>query len=109
MESVIIPIALGLFIVVLGILNFKGNINSIHYYHRKRVTEENKGIFAKLMGVGTILCGVGVVAFGVFSYISETTNGPLYTAIGSWCVIVCLVVGLLISFYAMIKYNKGIF
>lgn len=109
MEAIIVPVTLGIFIVVLGICNFKGNINSIHWYHRQRVTEENKMAYAKLMGVGTILCGAGIIAFGAFSLITELSKLSIFTIIGSALVITGLVIGLGISLYAMIKYNKGIF
>lgn len=61
MESIIVPIALGTLLIVLGVNNFKGNINSIHWYHRKRVVEADKAVFGKLMGIGTIVCGAGCV------------------------------------------------
>ena len=109
MESVVVPIVLGIFIVVLGICNFKGIINSIHWYHRQRVAEENKMAYAKLMGVGTVLCGAGIIVFGTLSLVTELTKLSFFTIIGSASVIIGLIIGLGISLYAMIKYNKGIF
>ena len=55
MEPIIIPIVLGILLIILGVNNLKGNINSIHLYHRKRVTEEDKAAFGKLVGIGTIV------------------------------------------------------
>ena len=109
MESIIVPIAIGALIVALGVNNLKGNINSIHWYHRKRVAEEDKAAFGKLMGIGTIVCGSGCILLGLFSGLTELLNRNIFNIIGSVLVVICIVLGLGISFYAMFKYNKGIF
>ena len=109
MESIIVPIAIGALIIALGVNNLKGNINSIHWYHRKRVTEENKAVFGKHIGIGTIVCGAGCFLFGFFSALTELLDQPIFIIIGGVIVVVCMVVGLGISFYALFKYNKGIF
>lgn len=49
MTAYLPPIAVGIVLMVFGISNLKGNINSIHSYHRHRVSEEDKAIFGKLM------------------------------------------------------------
>lgn len=109
MGDIIGPILLGLCVVILGVCNFNGNINSIHWYHRQRITEENKKMFGRLMGVGTIFCGVGIMVLGLSALAAQSTGNELFTTIGSAIVMMCVAVGLGISFYAMIKYNKGIF
>ncbi len=109
MGSVIVPIVLGIFISILGLSNMKGNISSVHWYHRKRITEENRLPFGKTIGLGTIICGVSLVAFGCLSFVAEKTQIDLFTIIGSVIVVLGLVAGLALSLYAMIKYNKGIF
>ncbi len=109
MESYIIPIVLGLFIVVLGICNLRGNINAIHWYHRQRVAEENKKAFGKLMGIGTITCGTSIIVYGLLLLLTELTKQPIFTLIGAVLIAVGIFAGIGISFYAMIKYNKGIF
>lgn len=109
MGSVIGPVVLGMLIVVLGILNMKGNISSVHWYHRTRVTEENRLPFGKLIGLGTIIIGASMAAFGGFAFIAKTANQQVFITIGSAVVVLGIVVGLAMSFYAMFKYNKGIF
>lgn len=109
MGAAIGPIILGIFISILGFSNMKGNISSIHRYHRKRVTEENRLPFGRMIGLGTIICGVAIVVFGCLSFVAEKTQIDLFTIIGSVIVVIGLVIGLALSFYAMIKYNKGIF
>ena len=109
MGAVIGPIILGVFISILGFSNMKGNISSVHWYHRKRITEENRLPFGRMIGLGTIICGVSLVVFGCFSFAAEKTQIGIFTIIGAVIVVVGLVIGLALSLYAMFKYNKGIF
>lgn len=57
MEEIILLI-LGLFISVLGIINMTGNISTIHWYNRRKVTEEDIPKYGKAMGIGTLIIGV---------------------------------------------------
>ena len=41
MGEFIIQIIIGLIIIIIGILNMKGNISLLHSYHRKRVKKED--------------------------------------------------------------------
>ena len=100
---------LGIVCIIIGISNRKGNISSLHSYHRKRVSEEDRLPFGKLVGFGTIICGVALLIMGGMSYLAEILLDELYLIIGSAVLIVGLAVGIGISFYAMFKYNKGIF
>ncbi len=109
MDSVFVPIILGIFILILGIFNMKGNISSIHWYHRQRLTEENRILFGKVVGLGTIIIGASIIAFGALSLAAELLGIHLFIIIGSVIAAVGTVVGLALSLYAMIKYNKGIF
>ena len=47
--------------------------------------------------------------FGCVSFVAEKTQIDIFTIIGAVIVVVGLVIGLALSLYAMIKYNKGIF
>ena len=109
MDAVIGPIILGVFISMLGVFNMRGNISSIHWYHRKRVTEKDRLPFGRMVGLGTVICGVSIAVFGCLSFAAEKTRLDFFTVIGSVVVIVGLATGLALSLYAMIKYNKGIF
>ena len=109
MDSVIVPIGLGIFISILGIFNMRGQISSIHWYHRRRVTEENIRPFGKMVGLGTIIIGVSVTLAGVLNLAAELMKNDLFAVAGEVLVVMGLAVGLGVSFYAMIKYNKGIF
>ena len=97
-------IGIGLFVCILGIINMTGNISSLHWYHRQRITEENRKPFGKLIGTGTLIIGISLVVFGALSFIAEK-----YMIFATVLLITGVVIGLLISVWAMIKYNKGIF
>ena len=109
MISFITTAALGLLVCVFGIINMTGNISSLHSYHRKRVTEEDRKPFGKLVGLGTLLIGIAMIVFGVLFLMFEKTQLDFYIIIGTVLLIAGIIAGMVISFYAMVKYNKGIF
>lgn len=98
MGEFIIQIIIGLIIMIIGILNMKGNISLLHSYHRKRVKKEDIIPFEKKIGIGSIIIGITIILAGVFTILN-------YTHISN----VVLSIGITIIFYAMFKYNKGIF
>ena len=103
------PVIIGIFIAFLGVLNIRGNINTIHWYHRKRVAEEDVLPFGRLIGSGTIIIGVCIAVMGLCNFVAIKTGNTSFTLLGSVIMVAGLVVGLGLSFYAMMKYNKGIF
>ncbi len=100
---------LGVVICVLGVMNMRGNISSLHSYHRHRVSPEDVKPFGKLVGLGTLIIGITVIIFSILNFIGITLNAPIYTIIATVLLFVGLIAGLVISFYAMKKYNGGIF
>ena len=100
---------LGILVSILGIINMTGNISSLHWYHRQRVTEENRKPFGKLVGLGTLIIGLSMLVFGILFLIFEQTQLQAFVVIGVIELIVSIIVGMLVSFYAMKKYNGGIF
>ena len=109
MAAAIGPAIVGIILIALGISNIRGNISSIHSYHRKRVSEEDKKPFGRLVGTGTLIIGAAVIVFGALNYISEMLANNVFRIAGAVLLAVSVIVGLGMSFYAMIKYNKGIF
>ena len=92
----------GILIVCLGIMNFKGNISSIHWYNRRKVAKENEKQYGKYMGIGTIVVGSSLILNSILQMIFELEI--------FYCIIVIgVVVGLGFILYSQIKYNKGIF
>ena len=100
---------LGILVSILGIINMTGNISSLHWYHRQRVTEENRKPFGKLVGLGTLIIGLSMIVFGILFLIFEQTQLQAFVVIGVIELIVSIIVGMIVSFYAMKKYNGGIF
>ena len=105
----IVTFLIGVIGIVLGISNMRGNISTLHSYHRHRVSEEDRIPFGKQVGLGTMVIGVGIIIFSVLSTVTLYTENNIFTLIGTAVLIVGIVVGLIMSFKAMIKYNKGIF
>ena len=108
MPAFIVTALVGVVCIVLGISNIKGNISSLHSYHRNRVSEEDRIPFGRKVGLGTIIVGVAIILFSGLSAVTLYTNNDLFILIGAGILIAGIIVGLVISFKAMIKYNKGI-
>ena len=100
---------IGVVCIIIGIAHRKGNISLLHSYHRKRVAEEDILPFGKMIGLGTIIIGAALIFMGVLTFIASSLQENVYSTIGTVGLIVGLVVGFAINFYAMIKYNKGLF
>lgn len=109
MKELWVTLALGALVCVLGAINMTGNLSTLHRYHYKRVSEENRKPFGKLVGGGTVLIGVSLMLFGALFFVSEKTQNGTYLFVASVLLVVGVVIGLGLSFYAMFKYNKGIF
>ena len=102
MEHILMGI-IGILCIGLGILNRRGNIESLHSYHTRRVSEEDRIPFGRLVGTGTILVGFSLIVSAALAFagVSEMIQ-EVVTVAG-------LVAGIPIITYAMFKYNKGIF
>lgn len=109
MVETVVSLFVGIVCIVLGVSNMRGNISSIHSYHRNRVKEEDVIPFGRLVGLGTILIGVGIIVFGGMTIVTNVTENDFFLILGIGILIVAVIIGLCLSFYAMIKYNKGIF
>ncbi len=109
MPAYIILFFVGVICIVFGISNMMGNLSSLHSYHRHRVSEEDRIPFGRRVGLGTILVGGGIIVFSVLSAVTLLTERQLFMTVGIGIMLVSIVAGLILSFYAMIKYNKGIF
>ena len=109
MAGNIVAFLVGVICIVLGISNMRGNIDTLHSYHRQRVSEEDRIPFGKQVGLGTMVIGIGIIIFSVLSTVTLYTENNIFILIGTAVLIVGIVAGLIISSKAMIKYNKGIF
>ncbi len=109
MAEFITPVIFGVICILIGVLNTKGNISTLHSYHRKRVAEENRIPFGRCVGLATIICGAALIVFGIFSALTFFTENRFYTILGSILLISAFIVGMILCFYALKKYNGGIF
>ena len=92
---------IGIVISVIGIVNIKGNISTVHSYNRRKVSEEDVPKYGKAVGTGTLIIGVSLVIAYFTTFWSMTIMG--------FIVITGIVIGLSFILYAQIKYNHGIF
>ena len=109
MAGFVVSFLVGVICIVLGASNMRGNISSLHEYHRRRVSEEDRIPFGKKVGLGTIIIGVGIMVFSVLSGITVYTDKEIFTVIGTVLLIISIIVGMILSLSAMMRYNKGIF
>lgn len=109
MVGFIVAFLVGGLVVALGVSNMLGNISSIHFYHRARVSEENKVPFGRKVGLGTVIIGGSIMLYSVLAIVTHYTSNNLFAIIGSVLMGIGIIAGLVLSIYAMVKYNKGIF
>ena len=105
MEHILAAIV-GIVCIVIGISNRKGNLSMLHSYHKNNVSEEDRIPFGKLVGVGMIIVGVALAAYGGLCFASDMLQEAMYATVGNAVLIIGLVVGLGLAFFAMKKYNK---
>ena len=91
---------LGVFISIIGIVNIKGNISTVHSYNRRKVSEEDIPKYGKVVGTGTLIIGAFIIAYFT-TFWSNIIIG--------FILIPAVVIGLAFILYAQIKYNHGIF
>ena len=92
----------GICITILGIFNLKGNISTIHWYNRLKITEKNRKKYGKSMGIGSLIIGICMTITAILQMIFYNENIWYITVIG-------IIIGLIFMIYGQIKYNRGIF
>ena len=107
--SGLICLAVGIVIMIFGIMHTTGNISTLHSYHRNNIKEEDKKPFGKRVGVGTIIMGASCVALGLGMLLGELLSMPILVTIGYVSMTVGFIIGIIIALWAIKKYNKTIF
>lgn len=100
MENTMLLI-LGIFISVIGIVNIRGNISTIHSYNRRKVKDKDIPKYGNAVGTGTLVIGV-VLVLSYAVYFWNEAAIPYITIPG-------IILGLALILYGQIKYNHGIF
>lgn len=95
-------LGLGAIITVLGIFNLRGNIGSIHWYNRRKVSKEDQLPYCRCMGLGSLIIGISLIIAGVIQVVFTAEAGAVIILVG-------IILGLALMLYAQFKYNKGIF
>ena len=108
MFGVIIVFLVGILLIVIGIGNLKGNISTLHSYHRHRVKESDIPAFSKAVGTGTIIAGGSIFLYGACLLATLITENKTFTLAGS-VLTVGIFSGLAVILWAIVKYNKGLF
>ena len=109
MNTLIMPVIIGVVIIVMGCMHMKGNISTLHSYHRKRVTEEDRIPFGRKVGTGSIMIGCALILKACLDYAAGSMNNPMLNTAGTAALVIGFVTGTALIVYAMMKYNKGIF
>lgn len=95
-------LGLGTILTALGIFNMCGNIGSIHWYNRRKVTKENQKAYCMVVGLGTLIIGVCLIVSGIVQALIGIEPSAVIMVIG-------ILVGLTLILYAQFKYNRGLF
>ena len=95
-------LGIGTITAILGIFNLRGNIGSIHWYNRRKVSKEDQLPYCRCIGLGTLLIGAAMIIAGVVQALVSTEAGAVIILIG-------IILGLTLMLYAQFRYNKGIF
>ena len=100
---------IGIVLIVIGVIQYRGNISLLHAYHRNRVAKEDVKPMGKLVGKGSIIIGVGLCLNAIFNVIAVMVKDQIFSLVGTILLFINLIIGMGIIFYALKKYNKGIF
>ena len=95
-------LGIGTIISVLGVFNLRGNIGSIHWYNRRKVSKEDQLPYCRCVGLGTLLIGAAMIISGFLQALVSIEAGAVVILIG-------IIIGLVLILYAQFKYNSGIF
>ena len=95
-------LGIGTIISVLGVFNLRGNIGSIHWYNRRKVSKEDQLPYCRCVGLGTLLIGAAMIISGFLQALVSIEAGAVVILIG-------IIIGLVLILYAQFKYNRGIF
>ncbi|MCI8698338.1 MAG: hypothetical protein HFF29_04445 [Oscillospiraceae bacterium] len=93
---------LGIILMIGGVFNMKGNIVSIHWYNRARVTEADAPKYGKAMGLGILIAGGSIALTAILQMIFDVE--PLF-----WIAAAGTAAGVAVILFAQFKYNRGIF
>lgn len=102
MTEWIAMIVLGLLLILMGILNLRGDLSSIHWYNRRKVAAEHRSAYGRCMGAGSAAIGGGLLLTGLLQLARPMEARYLIALLG-------VILGLGLMLYGQFRYNRGIF
>lgn len=94
---------LGIGLIYIGYMIWKKQmIWVLHYYHRSKLKAEDKTMYCKFMGIGSIICGIGCIQYPYLKYFVS-----YYLSVVTFWIMI--ITGICCMIYSQFKYNKGIF
>ena len=101
--ELIVMCAVGLLCVVLGLLIWKKQmISLVHDYHHRHVRPEDVPAYTRLVGIGLLLIGAGILLTEIIDLVTGTLWGWLAFGAG-------FVAGIALMQRAQTKYNGSLF
>ncbi|MGN0686582.1 MAG: DUF3784 domain-containing protein [Oscillospiraceae bacterium] len=99
----IIPIAVGITLLIFGyLIGIKKKIRLVHSYHYKRVAEQDKPAFCRGVGLGNAIIGLAALLVPVLTRLIGEDTALIIAAVAA-------VIALVIVFFTIIRYNRGLF
>ena len=99
--GIIIELAVGVLLIVLGLLLWKKRmISLLHDYHYRNVKKEDIPAYTREMGIGIITIGSGIIITGVLNM--------MYSSLWWIPLAAGFILGLMILFRAQMKYNGSV-
>ena len=108
LENIFVAL-IGIAIIVIGIMNRKGNVSMLHSYHIKNISQQDLLPFGKKVGLGMIIVGISIILLGGFGVLALILGENIYYIIGTAVSILGLVIGTVTAIISIKKYNKTIF
>ena len=98
--ALIIELAVGLLCVYFGLLIWIGKkVTLIHDYQVERVKEKDIPAYAREVGIGVILVGVGICVCGLVQMLLESKLGLIGLAVG-------VIAGVFLCIHAQMRYGR---
>lgn len=103
MQEAIFEAILGLLLLYTGIrIGKNGEVGVLHRYHTQNVSQENMPRFAKRMGQGTVVIGIGCLAIACLKPLFKG-DFAYYIGVG------LMAVGMVLCIATLYKYNGSLF
>ena len=100
--GVVVELAVAVACLVLGLLLWtKQKVSVLHDYHYKNVKREDIPAYARQIGIGLMIIGVGIGVTGILNL--------LYSAFWWVPLVLGFVIGIIVIIKAQKKYNGSVF